>query len=219
MPNYMYNELVLPKDVTEDEMEKLSMMSLSKHISKDGSIDDYFNFHNFIELPYHKLNDENRPLIYNKCYMFLSNFILNLARDEAVDVIDKFIIPDRFKDGDKQCIDTLYTNEEALESKESVTTLSYYWALSNWGCRGSAIVGTTVIEGNEINFVTAWSTISIKLFNEIIKKYSKVLGEKRANKIKLYFSEPGNSVFGKMYIGKDGKADIKELKSERRKRK
>lgn len=194
MPNYCFNRIRL--NVTQEELERIK----EKVMSKDEFEDEYFDFNKVIERPKNMLLrafKANTLESFSKYYYENPDKLEQKILDEIIrNKILKVRINGKLVNIDRY-IDEKYSSEELKDYTGEMLILWYDWCTNNWGTKWNSLFSGITTE--ELLFSTAWSPISLKLFESFVNICKETVGEK-ANDMWLYYEECGFSLYGRYYI-------------------
>ena len=194
MPNYCFNRIKL--NVTQEELEKIK----ERVMSKDEFEDEYFDFNKVMKRPKNMLLrafkadtlDAFSKYYYENPDKLEQKLLDSVIRNEIlkVKINGKLVNIDRY-------VDEKYSHEELRSYTGEKLMLWYDWCINNWGTKWNSLFSGITKE--ELLFNTAWSPISLKLFEGFIHICKEIIGEK-ANDIWLYYEECGFNLYGRYYI-------------------
>lgn len=194
MPNYCFNRIRL--NVTQEELERIK----EKVMSKDEFGDEYFDFNKVIERPENMLLRAFKPNTldaFSKYYYENPDKLEQKILDEIIrNKILKVRIDGKLVNIDRY-VDERYSAEELKSYTGEKLILWYDWCINNWGTKWNSLFSGITTE--ELLFSTAWSPISLKLFESFVNICKETVGEK-ANDMWLYYEECGFSLYGRYYI-------------------
>lgn len=194
MPNYCFNRIRL--NVTQEELERIK----EKVMSKDEFGDEYFDFNKVIERPENMLLRAFKPNTldaFSKYYYENPDKLEQKILDEIIrNKILKVRIGGKLVNIDRY-VDERYSAEELKSYTGEKLILWYDWCINNWGTKWNSLFSGITTE--ELLFSTAWSPMSLKLFESFVNICKETVGEK-ANDMWLYYEECGFSLYGRYYI-------------------
>lgn len=194
MPNYCFNRIRL--NVTEEELERIK----EKVMSKDEFGDEYFDFNKVIKRPKNMLLrafKSNTLEAFSKYYYENPDKLEQKILDEIIrNKILKVRINGKLVNIDHY-VDEKYSAEELKSYTGEKLILWYDWCINNWGTKWNSLFSGITTE--ELLFSTAWSPISLKLFESFVNICKETVGEK-ANDMWFYYEECGFSLYGRYYI-------------------
>ena len=194
MPNYCFNRIRL--NITQEELERIK----EKVMSKDEFGDEYFDFNKVIERPKNMLLrafKANTLEAFSKYYYENPDKLEQKILDEIIrNKILKVRIDGKLVNIDRY-VDARYSAEELKSYTGEKLILWYDWCINNWGTKWNSLFSGITTE--ELLFSTAWSPISLKLFESFVNICKETVGEK-TNDMWLYYEECGFSLYGRYYI-------------------
>lgn len=194
MPNYCFNRIRL--NITQEELERIK----EKVMSKDEFGDEYFDFNKVIERPKNMLLrafKANTLEAFSKYYYENPDKLEQKILDEIIrNKILKVRIDGKLVNIDRY-VDERYSAEELKSYTGEKLILWYDWCINNWGTKWNSLFSGITTE--ELLFSTAWSPISLKLFESFVNICKETVGEK-TNDMWLYYEECGFSLYGRYYI-------------------
>lgn len=194
MPNYCFNRIRL--NVTQEELERIK----EKVMSKDEFGDEYFDFNKVIERPKNMLLrafKANTLESFSKYYYENPDNLEQKILDEIIrNKILKIRIDGKLVNIDRY-VDEKYSTEELKSYTGEKLILWYEWCINNWGTKWNSLFSRITTE--ELLFSTAWSPISLKLFESFVNICKETVEEK-ANDMWLYYEECGFNLYGRYYI-------------------
>ena len=75
----------------------------------------------------------------------------------------------------------------------------YHWNIDNWGTKWEVSREDTYITGNVVMFQSAWSPVSVGVYEELVKRFDV--------EVQVYYYEPGVGFAGEMWVDRDGSSD------------
>lgn len=194
MPNYCFNRIRL--NVTQEELERIK----EKVMSKDEFGDEYFDFNKVIERPKNMLLRAFKANTLESFSKYYYENPDNLEQKILDEIIRNKILKVRI-DGKLVNIDCYVDEKYSIEELKNYTgeklILWYDWCVDNWGTKWNSLFSGITTE--ELLFSTAWSPISLKLFESFVNICKETVGEK-ANDMWLYYEECGFNLYGRYYI-------------------